>query len=194
MPKANSATKRPLVPSGIVGEFGAVDLETDGFGIMDDQRADPTYVPGFSEMRLRRDKALGAVVAGELSANEVPTLPVNCRWSRRTKRDGTPDQFKLTSAKRNGYRMVTKDDLGKNEWLLDLPVGAEILADGTIAKGDTVLTVTDAKTAARNAYRNQQKTLKRVQDSGLKANSAGVETTSEVGKPIKGPPSAVPMD
>jgi hypothetical protein len=44
--------------------------------------ADLTYVPGFSELRLARDKAIVEVMQGRRRANEVPSLPMNFRWAR----------------------------------------------------------------------------------------------------------------
>ena len=147
--KADKA--KPLVPSGIMTEFGAV-LD-DPSHLLDEagQGGDLTYIPGFSDQRREYDLAV--------KAGEKPTpLTMNCRWVRRTKVNGNPDNRKQIQHKNTGYRAATKDDVGQ-AWMTELPPSAEILPDGSIGLGDTVLMVTDAKTAGRNQLRKKLKWL-----------------------------------
>jgi hypothetical protein len=143
-------TKRPLIDATIRTEFGdfiADQVETgDGRGI------DLTETPGFSDLRRQRDIALAEVHAGKRSRDDVPSLPVNVRLVRRTKASGDPDGTKVVQSKNLGYRPVTKEDVGQ-PWFKEMPAGTTILPDGTLAKGDCVYHVTDARTAGRNEAR-----------------------------------------
>jgi len=94
--------------------------------------------------------------AGQIRAKDIPTLPARLQWVRTTKViSGRPDNTKEVDAGQNGYRVVTKEDLGK-PWFRSVPLGATERADGSFLKGDTVLMVADAKEAARNAALNQR--------------------------------------
>jgi hypothetical protein len=177
---------RPIVPSGIMTEFG--ELMDDPKTLMDEMgmNRDVTYVPGFSDLRRAADIAR--------SQKQTPQpLPVNLRWARRTKANGTPNNERVVAHQGKGYVPATKDDIGK-PWLTALPAGAEILADGTIANADAVLMKCDARTAARNEAgktlrwmeqntASQDEAVKLVQASS-KVKGSSVEVTKETGKPI----------
>lgn len=153
------AEKRKLVDANLVTEFGGVeDMESfkaEGVG-----QRDYTYVPGFSDMRVKRDTDLKRMAMGEIRAREVSTLPVNCRWFRAMRGAGSdPDNVRSVYAKSEGYRPVTKEDLTANHpWLTALPPGGMVAPDGTIksAGGDLTLFVIDQAGAARNAYRRKK--------------------------------------
>jgi hypothetical protein len=142
-----SETKRPLIDATIRTEFGdflADKLEGDG-----GQGTDPTFTPGFSEMRLNRDIALGEVAKGTRKREDVPTLTHNVRLVRRTKASGAPDGAKLSQSAVLGYRAVKKSDIGQ-PWFTVMPAGAVELPGGEIGLGDCVYHVADARTAGRN--------------------------------------------
>lgn len=159
-------TKRPLVESTIRTEFGDV-LDDAAFHDVSGVDRDMTYVPGFSEMRRARDIELAEVAQGRKLARDakLAPLPVNMRWVRRTTPNGAPDARKELGSANLGYRIATKDMIGKNPWLKEMPPGAVVTADGAIQKGDTVLMLTDNKTAARNAARKIAQTARMVNDT-----------------------------
>lgn len=155
-----TAPVRPLINSAPVSEFG--DLrEQAQFYDPNGQDRDGTYVPGFSEMRRERDIQLGQYARGQIAGQDVRTLPVNLRWGRNQLKDGKPDSSKLFSHGRLGYRLVTKEDLGK-EWLKETPGGAQWDAAGNLRNGDTVLMVAEQAAAAKNAFNKAVRTEERV--------------------------------
>jgi len=112
-----------------------------------------------------------AVPAGQIRAKDVPSLPARLHWIRTTKViSGRPDNTKEVDAGQNGYRVVTKADIGQ-PWFRDVPLGATERADGSFLKGDTVLMVCDAKDAARNAALNQRE---------VQAQTKRLETSADV--------------
>lgn len=150
------AEKRPLVDVNLISEFGGIE-DMASFKAEGVQQRDYTYVPGFSEMRWKRDNDLHRFAKHEIKANEVSVLPVNLRWFRTVKGTGSdPDQMRIAHSKNLGYTAVTKGDIGK-DWIKELPPGAQVAADGTIksAAGDLVLCVVDQQGAARNAMRRK---------------------------------------
>jgi hypothetical protein len=151
--------KRPLVDTTIRTEFGDV-LDDPSFYDVSGADRDLTYVPGFSDMRRARDLELAAVASGkkELRDAKLEPLPVNMRWTRHSTVRGEPDGRKQMTSGNLGYAAVNKDEVGKHEWLKAMPPGATVGADGSIRKGDTMLMVTDGKTAARNAARKAVQT------------------------------------
>src|SRR6266576_1392773 len=90
--------------------------------------SDLTYVPGFSELRLARDKAIVEVLRGRLPAKEVPILPRNFRWERCQNKKGEPDTRAMIHAENSGYRVVTKDQVGEGKIVTSMPAGAEVTA------------------------------------------------------------------
>ena len=149
--------KVPLIvtePSAF-GEIPAFDpnkpagLETDG-----------TYVPGFSEQRVAFDTAVGRFKKGEIGRSEIPTLDVNLRWARSQNKAGNPDSTKPFKHSRNGYRYVTREDVGK-PWFKEEPGGCIWAADGTLRNGDTVLMVAPKEAAARNEANRRRETESR---------------------------------
>ncbi len=136
----------PLIESLPLSEFG--EFEEDRQSATGVER-DGTYVPGFSEMRINRDNKVGEFLRGEIKAADIPNLPVNLRWARDQNKAGQPDNTKPFNHARKGYRLVTKDDEGK-DWFQKIPGGAQWNAAGNLRNGDTVLMVATAKDAARN--------------------------------------------
>lgn len=154
-------TKRELIPTAMRTEFGDV-WEDSSFHDTAGANRDYTYVPGYSDLRRQRDAAIAKemdIAQGNharVNWKNVPTLPVRLQWVRTTKViSGAPDNTKEIDAGSNGYRKVTKEDVGQ-PWMTALPQGVTILADGSLQKGDTVLMMCDAKQAARNAAINQR--------------------------------------
>jgi hypothetical protein len=172
--------KRPLVAATIRTEFGDV-LDEPAFHDIAGSANDLTYVPGFSDMRRARDLELAAVASGQKPKHEakLTPLPVNVRWTRSTTPKGAPDGRKQISTANLGYRTANKDQIGKTDWLTALPPGATIEADGSIRKGDTILMVTDGKTAARNAARKAVLTQRMSEDVG--AAAGGLLTLNKPG-------------
>ena len=179
---------KPVVRSGIVTEFGM--LEDDPNTLMNEMgmNRDVTYVPGFSDMRRAADFA-----RSERGDGKPQPLPVNVRWARRTKANGLPTSERLVAHRRNGYRPVTKDDVGK-PWFLEVPAAADILPDGTIGNADMQLMVCDAKTAAKNEATKRLRWMElntASQEDAIKKASTQVkgstaEVTTELGPKIQG--------
>lgn len=187
--------KKPLYDATQVTEFGGIE-DLEAFKQEGVAQHDYTYVPGFSEQRVKRDVDLARHAAGEIRAKEISTLEQNCRWYRTVKGSGSdPDQMRVAHAVNQGYRVVTKDDLGK-PWMTKLPPGGQVAPDGTIksAAGDLALFVIDREGAARNAMRKKIRTEELVDgmqfqagglaDVGAKAKADPVitKTTVEVSK------------
>ena len=174
------AKERPLVKTGFLSDFGEAEIHPeDGpteIGV------DPTYVPGFSDLRFQRDVEIGQAKRGLRPPHKVSTLPVNCRWAQRTDLKGVPTGRKITKHKKNGYQFATKDDIGA-AWLTHLPDGAVVAADGTIQMGDMALMVCSSQRAAANQYRQQQLTMAQLGASLQKAEDMGMalEQTKQAG-------------
>lgn len=156
--------ERPLVETRVMTEFGEV-ITSPEFYDADGQDQDLTYTPGWSEMRRARDVAVAEARHGKRATKDIPTLPVRVFLARRTNVAGVPDSRKVIQASNDGYRAVTKEDIGA-PWFTFLPPGAAILADGTIAKGDVTYMVTDAKNAARNQALAHARTAKMLESAG----------------------------
>jgi hypothetical protein len=191
---ANNGPIRPLVPTAIRTEFGDVLDDAD---FRTSQMEDLTWVPGHSDMRIRRDTELGEVVKGTRKASDVTILPVHMRWVRATKYSGAPDSKEVTQAGNDGYRPAAKEDIGK-PWLTRMPAGASVTADGKIRKGDTELMICDGARAARNAAVKQMAVENMIRDPlpraelaklGVAADALSVERLP--GREIKAPPSKV---
>ena len=124
--------KKPLLDAYIRTEYGDVLAENVH---ADPERIDGdiTYVPGFSDLRVMRDKQLGEVVKGERDQNDVAPLPINLRWVRRSDSKGNPDPKNQVMTANMGYEPVNAEtDVGQ-PWLTRLPEGAQILPGGLIA-------------------------------------------------------------
>src|SRR5690606_13021275 len=101
--------KRPLIRTTPVSEFGEFDA-TKLAELGAEVPIDNTYVPGFSDLRRRRDFELAEVAEGRRRVEEVSSLPVNMRLVRRASAGGTFDGARLMKAAGQGYRPVTKAD------------------------------------------------------------------------------------
>ena len=155
--------KKPLVTAAVMTEFGPV-LEDPSFLDPHGASGDLTWTPGWSELRRQRDLAHAEYVktySRQPTAKDLPTLPGQLVLARRSKpMSGLPDNTDVLTFGQEGFRVVTKDDIGKAWFCPDrkLPVGSEILADGTVVKGDAVYMWADAGSAAKRAARRTQHT------------------------------------
>lgn len=174
--------KVPIVFSAPPPEFGELK-ESPDFHDTSAMNEDLTYVPGFSEKRFARDRAINDVLRGRLRASEVPTLPYNFRWARCQNKKGEPDSRKVIRAGNRGYKAVTGDDVGEGKLLPSLPAGAVIASDGNIRQGDCVLMIAPADKVARNEFNKRMKT-----ESTTKGAEAGFEAALKElgGRPVKG--------
>lgn len=168
------AAPKPLVDAVTVTDFGGIE-DAEVFKYQAER--DYTYVPGFSEMKRAQDLAKAEFAAGARQAKDIPTLPVNLRWSR-----CVGSHPKLADAQAQGYRAVVKGDLdAKHSWLTGLPPGAKYTPSGEIvnAAGDLMLQVADASTAARNAAKKMQK-------SKSMAEAVGAAAFTTAGATVRG--------
>ena len=179
---------RPLVPTGVMTPFGML-LDDPENPLTADGAPDTVWTPGFSDLRVARDKALAEVAQGRRSAKDVPTLPVNVRLVRRSQKSGAPDQQKQMQSSINGYRYVTSADIGQS-WFTALPPGVTELPDGSFAKGDCVYMVADAQTAARNTVKKELATQARLSAGQARAEGAGVSYDSRLMEPLNGAPES----
>ena len=152
--------KRPLVQATVVTEFGDVTGDA-AFWEPGGASGDLTYTAGWSDLRRARDRQLAEVVKGTRKPEDVAALPGQLVLARRTKPlSGQPDNSDTMHFGNDGFRLVTKDDLGKPWFCPDkvLPAGAQILPDGSISKGDTVYMWADQATAAKRAALQMRRT------------------------------------
>lgn len=188
---------KPLIQSQPLSEFGDFP-DSPEFNDPNAQDRDQTYVPGFGDLRRKRDAAIAEYNAGRIGRHEVPTLPVNLRWARNQNKAGVPDSAKPFLHGRKGYRMVTAADVNP-VWLTELPPGAQIGADGSIRNGDCILMVATAQDAAkseRNKRALVQERLKGVEASfeqnalqagaNMKAQPYQTMSPAEPTEPVKG--------
>lgn len=161
-------------------EFGEAMVDPTRETSGTDVGTDPTYVPGFSDLRFERDRQLAEAAKGKRPPTTVKPLPINLRWAKRAKVNGEPDGRKVQKARQQGYEPVTAADLG-SVWLRELPEGATTLPSGEIVKGDTVLMKCAAERAALNQYRKQELTMNRLGASLQKAEDLGMAAESVKG-------------
>ena len=188
--------KVPLIQTSPPPEFGELTSSPE-FLDPHGMDGDLTYVPGFSEQRLARDKALVELRAGRIRAHEVPTLTHNFRWARCETKKGDPDNRKVIRAGNRGYRIVTKDMVGEGKLLPDIPPGAHWAPDGALRQGDTQLMVADRERVARNELQKAARTAAatRGAEAGLAAaldamgakptKGTGAFITKEVGQRVR---------
>lgn len=179
---------RPLVPTGVMTPFGML-LDDPDHPLTAEGAPDTVWTPGFSDLRVARDRALGEVAQGRRSMKDVPALPVNVRLVRRSQKSGAPDQQKQMQSAVNGYRYVKKEDIGQ-AWFTHLPPGVTELPDGSLAKGDCVYMVADAQTAARNTVKKGLATAARLSAGQARAEGAGVSYDSRLMEPLNGAPES----
>jgi hypothetical protein len=166
----NPFKPKPLVDVNQVCEFGAFHEAAGSTEAM--SQRDYTFVPGFSDMRVKRDTDLTRLHRNEIKGRDVSVLPVNLRWFRTVKGSGSdPDQMRMAHARNLKYRVATKADIGQ-PWLTELPPGGQIAPDGTIksAAGDLALHVIDQQGAARIAMQRKRavdESVSGLQQSGL---------------------------
>jgi hypothetical protein len=131
---------------------------------------DLMYTPGWSEMRRQRDLDIAEYKGGLRLGQDVRALPVNVRMVRRVDANmQTPNGTNLLRAKNQGYRPITKADIGQ-EWFTELPPGAREMPDGTIVNvaGDLQYVVAEAASAARNMKRKQQAAVSQAEASAAR--------------------------
>lgn len=170
--------KRPLLRTQPVSEFGDFDAAAmEGLGA--EVPMDNTYVPGFSDLRHRRDLELAEVAEQRRMPDEVSSLPVNVRLVRRASAGGTFDGARLMKAAGQGYKPVTKEMVGQ-DWLTALPPGARVMEDGSLvnAAGDMQYMYCEADRAALNQYRKTQKMLDMAAMAGQKISGGAEENTA----------------
>jgi len=152
--------KRPMIEATVVTEFGNVTGDSK-FWEETGSAGDLTWTPGWSPLRKARDMALAEVHAGLRDPRTVPILPGQLVLARRTKPlSGQPDNSDAMRFGQEGFRPVTKDDVGKPWFCPDkvLPAGATLLPDGSIGKGDCVYMFADQAVAAKRAAQQQRRT------------------------------------
>ena len=175
---------KPLVDANLVTEFGGVE-DMEQFKNEGPAQRDYLWVPKFSEARIARDEDLARFHRGEIKGKDVRTLDEgNVRWWRTVKGGGNePDNSRLVHAKLEGYRAVTKDDIGPGKLIPEMPPGGQVAADGTIrsAGGDLQLGFAPKAIAARNAMRRKIKAEESV--DGMELTDGGL---GAVGKKIAG--------
>lgn len=188
--------KVPIIVTQPPPEFGELTSSPE-FHDENAMDSDLTYVPGFSELRLARDRAIAEVLRGRLPAKDVPTLPRNFRWERCQNKKGEPDERSVIQAGNQGFQKVTTDMVGEGKIVTSMPPGAHKAADGTIMQGDVVLMVTTAERAARNEFQARARTASatRGAEAGFAAalEAMGVAPAKgsapyvhkEVGRPVR---------
>lgn len=176
------AEKRKLVRSTPVSEFGEFEAEIENIATSG-QVLDPTWVPGWSDLRHQRDREMAEVVAGTRRPEEVKALPVNVRLVRRSSAGGAFDGRKLMAAANAGYKPITQDHVGE-DWFTDLPAGAKVLEDGSIvnAAGDMQYMYTPGPRAAALLKVKTQRMLDMAAVAGQAVKGGAVEAGGTFGK------------
>ena len=182
---APEQTVRPLVPTTIRTEFGDV-LESAVFNSPTVGR-DLTYVPGYSDMRRARDTAIREVHEGNRKAHEIPTLPVRLQLVRCAFLNEKPDTRNVVNFTNDGYQAVTQADVGKHDWIKEMPPASTVGPNGEIRVGDCVLMVADKHTAAKRAAEERME-INRMTRS---APQPGIVSETLPGREIMAPPSAI---
>ena len=169
----------PLVLTQPASEFGELTSAPDFNDpfLMD---RDMSYVPGFSDLRRARDMKIAEYTNHKCQLSDIPSLPVNMRWGRNQNKAGQPDSTKIVGHSVKGYRPAKASDISPtNPWLTAMPPGAHELADGTIAKGDTILLVATKERAAQNARLKAEATKRRV--TGMEHSFAAIANKDQAG-------------
>lgn len=162
---------RPIVETRVLTEFGEV-LDSPELYADAGAQGDLTYVPGYSDLRRKRDLEIAEVQAGKRDAKTVTTLPVRLQWARANRVSGEPDGTKPWEYANDGYRKAKKTDIGQ-DWLKELPPAAQVVAGGEIKMGDMTLMVCDQDRAAKNAARVKIQTQRQVNSGGAKLMAQG---------------------
>lgn len=175
--------KRKLIRTAPVSEFGEFEAATFEGVPLGERVMDPTWVPGWSELRYQRDLQMAEVAQGTRMPNEVDALPVNVRMVRRSTAGGAFDGRKLMASQNNGYMPITKDHVGE-DWFTDMPAGAKLLEDGTIvnAAGDMQYMYCTAQRAAVNLKGKTQRMLDMAAVAGQAVRGGAVEAGGTFGK------------
>lgn len=176
------AEKRKLVRTSPVSEFGEFEAEVENLNLAD-AVMDPTWVPGWSELRHQRDKQMAEVAQGLRRPEEVKALPVNVRLVRRSSAGGAFDGRKLMAAANTGYKPITQEHVGE-DWFTDLPAGAKVLEDGSIvnAAGDMQYMYTPGPRAAALLKVKTQRMLDMAAVAGQAVKGGAVEAGGTFGK------------
>lgn len=155
-----SQTKRQLIETQAVSEFGDL-TESAAFHDPTIMDRDATYVPGYSEGQRLVSTKLAEFQQGKIAKGDIPFQSVRLRWARSQNRSGTPDTMKTHAHGQKGYRLVNKEHVGQS-WLKDLPPGCEVLPDGSIRRGDTVLMYCSREDAAKSELAKRVATEERL--------------------------------
>jgi hypothetical protein len=184
-PKKDEPQKeRPLIPTGVMTEFGEVfeDPETKQYSQAND--IDVTYTPGWSELRKQHDRQKWEAAHGKRPPKQIVPLPGNVRLVRRSSANGSPDLRKTAESSNRGYRPITTADVGQ-PWFKTLPAGAILLPDGSIAKGDCLYMYCPPEQAARNAHQKHQRTMDQLGAPHAKAEGFGMAVDQQKGEDIQ---------
>lgn len=132
--------KRPLVATQARAHLGEV-RESEEFNDMSAAAQDLTYVPGYSDLRRTRDRAIA-------EGKKPQALPYRLQLVRVKNANGNPDGRMAAQWRALGYREVLHDEM--EGMGIAMPVGGMASTDGFVDVGDTRLFVCDALRAARN--------------------------------------------
>jgi len=132
--------KRPLVPTQARAHLGEA-RESAEFNDMSGAAQDLTYVPGYSDLRRKRDRAIA-------EGKKAEPLPYRLQLVRVKNAAGNPDGRMAAQWRALGYREVPHSEM--EAMGIAMPVGGMASADGFVDVGDTRLFVCDAQRAARN--------------------------------------------
>ena len=132
--------KRPLIRTDVRAHLGEA-RETSEFNDMGAAAQDLSYVPGYSDLRRARDRAVA-------EGKKPLPLPYRLQLVRVKNSMGGPDGRMAAQWRAQGYREVLHEEM--EGMGIALPVGGMASAEGFVDVGDTRLFVCDAPRAARN--------------------------------------------
>jgi hypothetical protein len=132
--------KRPLVPTAARAHLGEV-RESSEFNDMGAAAQDLSYVPGYSDIRRERDRAMA-------EGRKPRPLRFRLQLVRVKNSAGAPDSRMGAYWRAKGYKEVQGSEM--EGMGIAMPVGGMMSAEGFVDVGDTRLFVCDAERAARN--------------------------------------------
>lgn len=139
--------KKPLIAVGDRDTFGGL-RDSAQFHDPETQAADPTYVPGYSD--LRRHNSLAATDFGRQHGMKKVRVENRLHWVRTQKpASGAPDARDVTSHLARGYQFVTTENIASLG--IEAPPAAQVdLATKRYVVGDTTLMYCTREVAQRN--------------------------------------------
>lgn len=137
--------KKPVIEVKERNPFG----ESIDDSVMQNPSRTRTYVPGYSDKAVERERAI--------AEGEAPkALPARLHWVRAERSTGTPDNRRVADMKAKGYKVLLWDEAEKLGYKVS-ESAAHKGPGGEVVLGDTVLMMAPAPVAAAHYAANRQR-------------------------------------